>query len=218
VGVDRSVQHALFEEAERQAVAEGMGRLELRCLEDPGLDLPASGLYATFIRELPAKVEDVLAGMPKKARAEARKARNKHGLELSSGNWYVDDLVRLFHRNKRDLGSPALPIALFKTLMDEFPDQVVVHLVRRGSQPLSAVMSFLFQDQVLAYYSGTAEGADRAYSASNFMYLALQEWCVERGYRIFDFGRSRKDSGAHSFKVHQGFEPRDLNYRYRLRA
>ncbi|MCP3920345.1 MAG: FemAB family PEP-CTERM system-associated protein [bacterium] len=215
-GTSREVEHALFAEAERLAVAQNVGRLELRCLDDPELDLPGSELYATFIRELPEKPEDVLAKMPKKARAEARKARKKHDLELSEGDWYVEDLIRLFHRNKRSLGSPALPAAMFKTLMEEFPGEFVVHLVRRGSEPLAAVMSFLFRDQVLAYYSGTGEGVDRAFSASNFMYLSLQEWCIEHGYRIFDFGRSRKDSGAHSFKTHQGFEPRDLHYRYRL--
>ena len=48
------------------------------------------------------------------------------------------------------------------------------------------------------------------------MYMSLQEWSVAGGYRIFDFGRSRKDSGAFRFKQNQGFEPRDLNYRFLL--
>ncbi len=219
VGESPEVALALYESAERAAVAEGARRLELRCLHDPGLDshdLARSELYATFIHDLPDDPADVLARMPKKARAEARKARERHGLELSEGIGHLDELLRLFHRNKRDLGSPALPPALFRALADEFGERVVVHLVRRGTEPLAAVMSFLFRDTVLAYYSGTAAGADRAYSASNFMYLALQEWSVERGFRVFDFGRSRRDAGAFQFKVHQGFEPRPLHYRYRL--
>ncbi len=193
-----------------------MGRLELRCLEDPGLDLPQSPLYATFIKDLPAKVDDVLAGMPKKSRADARKARSSHGLTLHEGTWFVADLVRLFHHNKRSLGSPALPSSFFARLLSTFGDRATVHVVKREGQPLSAVMSFLFKDQVLAYYSGTGDGADRAYKASAFMYCALQEWSIERGYKVFDFGRSRKDSGAFSFKCHQGFEPRDLHYAFHL--
>lgn len=216
VGDSPEVREALFREAERRALEAGVGRLELRCLEDPGLDLPGSELYATFLRDLPERPDEVLGLMPKKARAEARKARERHGLELSEGLWFLDDLLRLFHRNKRSLGSPALPRRWFETLIEELPGQVTVHLVRRGTEPLAAVMSFLFGDTVLAYYSGTADGADRSYSASNFMYLALQEWSVERGFRVFDFGRSRKDAGAFRFKEHQGFVPRDLPYRYRL--
>lgn len=215
-GVDREAEQALYREAERLARAERVGRLELRCREDPDLELPGSDLYATFVRALPETPEGVLASTPKKARAEARKARAKHGLELDEGDWYVHDLARLFHRNKRSLGSPGLPVGFFGALQEELAGRVVVHLVRRGSEPLAAVMSFLFRDRVLAYYSGTAAGADRSASASNFMYTALQEWCIERGYRTFDFGRSRKDSGAFRFKVHQGFEPADLCYRYLL--
>lgn len=216
IGDSPEVVRSLYEEAERRAVAARVGRLELRCLEDPGFDLPRSELYATFIKQLPDDPEDVLKGMPKKSRAEARKARNRHGLELSEGLWFLDDLLRLFHENKRGLGSPALPRRWFEVLLEEFPGQATVHVVRRGEEPLTAVMSFLFRDQVLAYYSGAAEGADRSYSASNFMYMALQEWSVEKGYRIFDFGRSRKDAGAFRFKQHQGFEARDLPYLYRL--
>ena len=216
LGETRTVEHALFREAERLAVAEGVGRLELRCLEDPGLDLPGSELYATFVRKLPGRSEEVLAGMPKKARAEARKAREEYGLKLSTGSWHVRDLATMFHRNKHSLGSPGLPLTLFESLIEVFPDEVAVHLVRHDAEPVAAVMSFLFGDKVMAYYSGTAKNADRSYSASNFMYMALQEWCVERGYGAFDFGRSRKNSGAYQFKLHQGFEPRDVHYRYRL--
>jgi len=194
----------------------GVRYLELRYLDDPGLELPGSELYWTFLRELPTDPAAVLSAMPKKSRAEARKARNRHGLELSQGRWYVEDLYRLFLLNKHTLGSPALPPAHFHRLCDELQDDVFVHLVHREKEPLAAVMSFAFGDTLIAYYAGTAPQADRAYSASNFMYMALQEWAVERGFRVFDFSRSRGDSGAFRFKVHQGFEPRQLNYRYHL--
>ncbi|HPF14383.1 MAG: FemAB family PEP-CTERM system-associated protein [Planctomycetes bacterium] len=216
VGRDRDVEAALFRAAESQAIDLGAGRLELRCLDDPGLDLPASDLYATFLQELPSDPAQVLAGMPKKARADARKGREKFDLRLVEGRWYLDDLVRLFHQNKRSLGSPGLPLSWFRALLEEFSDRVAVHQVRRADRPLTGVLSFLFRDQVLAYYSGSDEGADREFKASNFQYMALQEWSIEQGYRIFDFGRSRKDSGAFRFKMHQGFAPRDLHYRFRL--
>lgn len=218
IAATEDVTRQLTDHAAALAKEEGVGRLELRQrtpLELTG-EWAASDLYATFEKDLPEKVEDVLAGMPKKARAEARKARNRHGLELDEGHWYLPDLVRLFHQNKRSLGSPGLPATFFQSMIDEFPGEVFVHLVRRGSEPLAAVMSFAFEGSLNAYYSGTAAGADREWSASNFMYMALQEWCVERGYKRFDFGRSRKDSGAFSFKERQGFEAADLAYRYLL--
>ena len=217
LGADRSVTLALIDAAKELARSLRVGHLELRNREDPEVDLPSSDLYATFIKDLPEDPGEVLTRMPKKARAEARKARNKHGLELSRGVWYVDDLVRLFFQNKQALGSPALPPQHFRGVLDAFEDEeVFVHLVRRRSTPVAAVMSFGFQDTLIAYYAGTQPGADRQLSASNYMYMALQEWAVEHGFKKFDFCRSRTDSGAFRFKSHQGFQATSLNYRYYL--
>ena len=216
VATDEAAEHALLEEAVRTADRSRVGHLELRYLRDPGPDLVGTNLYYTFVKDLPDDPAQVLARMPKKARAEARKARERHALELSEGAWYVDDLYRMFLKNKHQLGSPALPARHFQELLAEFKKDVRVHLVRRGREPLAAVMSFLDRDTLIAYYSGTEEGADRDYSASNFMYLALQEWAVEQGFKRFDFGRSRRDAGAFKFKEHQGFEPLPLHYRYHL--
>lgn len=219
IGEDAEIELALFRAAEESAVQAKVGRLELRTRTEPRFesgDLVPSELYATFVKDLPATVEEVLTGMPKKSRADARKARKDHGLTLVQGDHFLSDMVALFHRNKRQLGSPGLPMKWFRALMDEFGSDISVHAVRREEETLCAVMCFHYEDQVLAYYSGSGDGVDRAYKASGFLYMALQEWCVEQGYRIFDFGRSRKDSGAFDFKRRQGFEPADLQYRYRL--
>jgi FemAB-related protein (PEP-CTERM system-associated) len=212
------VVRALVAQASAGARAEGVKRMELRTIAPPaGTEgWPVSALYATFVKDLPGTVDGVLSGMPKKARAEARKARTKHGLALVEGRWYIEDLYRLFVENKRALGSPALPAVLFRRLLAELGERAFVHLVHRDRTPISAVMSFAQGDTLIAYYSGTAPGADRELSASNFMYMALQEWAVERGFRRFDFCRSRTDSGAFQFKLHQGFEPTHMNYVYDL--
>ena len=217
LGKDREAELALLESAKELARSLRVGHMELRYRDDPELELPGTDLYATFLRDLPEDPADVLAMMPKKARAEARKARNRHGLELSRGVWYVDDLVRLFFLNKQALGSPALPPEHFRGILGEFGErEVFVHLVRRRGTPVAAVMSFAFGDTLIAYYAGTQPGADRELSASNYMYMALQEWAVEQGFKRFDFCRSRTDSGAFRFKQHQGFTPVPLNYRYYL--
>jgi len=39
-----------------------------------------------------------------------------------------------------------------------------------------------------------------------------------RGYRRFDFGRSKAATGAFAFKKNWGFEPQWLEYEYHLRA
>lgn len=217
VAEDADASDALVRAAMAEAERRSARRLELRCEVAPDVPgLVPHELYATFVRALPATPEEVLAGVPKKARAEVRKARDKHGLALSEGDWYLADLFRLFHQNKRALGSPGLPLAFFRALKYGFGDALRVHAVHHQGEPVCAVMSFLWRGTCLAYYSGTRPGADRELSASNFLYMALQEWCVRAGLTHFDFGRSRRDSGAFQFKQHQGFEPRVLPYRLHL--
>lgn len=217
VGTTKEVERALVDAAIAMAEKERVGRLELRCFADPDLpDLTPSNLYATFIQPLPDDPAEVMKRMPKRARAEVRKAIEKHNLVMNQGDWYLNDLFELFHASKKHLGSPGLPRAWFQALVDELGDDVVLHVARTSSEPLAATMSFLFRDQIYFYYIGTTSEANRTFNATNFLVTRLQEWGVERGLKQFDLGRSRVDSGPYEFKKHQGFEPTPLHYRYKL--
>ena len=217
IGTDRGVEHALIAEARALGRKLGVGRLELRCFDDPGVpDLAPSTLYSAFLQKVPNDPKQVMAEMPKRARAEARKAIEKHALELSEGDWYLGDLVELFGAAKQGLGSPGLPRAWFEALMEELPGRVVLHLARKGDLRLAATMSFVSNGVFSFYYIGNTPDANREYSATNFLTVRLQEWCAARGIPLFDLGRSRVDTGPYQFKKNQGFEPTPLHYRYDL--
>jgi FemAB-related protein (PEP-CTERM system-associated) len=216
LGIDAEVERALTAAAVALAEQERVGRLELRCREDLGLDLLPSDLYATFVQPLPDDPALVMKAMPKRARAEVRKAIEKHQLELGQGSWYLPDVVLLFGASKQHLGSPGLPARWFEALQQEFPDETFVHLARRGREVLAATMSFVFRDTFLFYYIGTTAEANREYKATHWLCTVLQEWSIARGLKQFDLGRSRRDSGSFAFKEHQGFEPAPLQYRYKL--
>jgi len=216
LGSSREAEVALVARASELARACGAGRMELRCAQDPGLELAPSSLYAAFVHPLPPRSADVMARMPKRARAEVRKAVERHGLSLSEGRWYLPDLEKLFLSSKQALGSPGLPRAWFESLLEEFGQDVLVHAVHKDQRVIAATMSFVFRDTLLFYYIGTTPEANREFSATNLLSTRLQELAVERGLKWFDLGRSRVDSGPYQFKLHQGFEPRVLPYRYLL--
>lgn len=216
VAVEDEAAAALLAEASRIAHAERVGCMELRYLHEPKGDAaPTTDLYSTFLRELPATADDCLGILPKKARAAARQGRDKHQLELAGGEWYLEDFFDLFTRNKRQLGSPGLPLAWFRALTEELGSECMVHVVRHDLVPVAAVISLRFGASFLPYYSGKREEANQ-WNVDNFLYWQLMEEAVRQGARIFDFGRSRKDSGPFAFKKNQGFEPTTLNYRYHL--
>ncbi len=220
--VDPESEALLVRAATDAARAAGAARLELRRREPLADDagLAAHPLYSTFRKAIPAAREEILARMPKKARAEARKGVERHGLELLEGAAHLDELVRLFAANKKSLGSPTLPRRWFEALLEELGADggVRIHAVRRkeGGGTLAACMSFVFRDELDYYYLGATDEANRQWSVSNFLPCALQEWCFDQGLATFDFGRSRVDSGPHRFKEHQGFEAQPLAYRVAL--
>jgi hypothetical protein len=48
------------------------------------------------------------------------------------------------------------------------------------------------------------------------MYWMLIKYGWEHGYRIFDFGRSKKGTGSFAFKKRWGMQMTDLSYQYFL--
>jgi len=77
------------------------------------------------------------------------------------------------------------------------------------------VMSFYFRDEVLPYYGGGGPLA-RQLAGNDFLYWALMKHAGARGARLFDFGRSKIDSGAYHFKKNWGFAPAPLGYEVEL--
>ncbi len=76
-------------------------------------------------------------------------------------------------------------------------------------------MSFRFRDEILPYYGGGGRRA-RELAGNDFLYWKVMERAAKQGIRIFDFGRSQKDTGAYMFKKYWGFEPEPLSYEYYL--
>lgn len=215
---DADASESLIEAAGEALAEHRASYVELRHLHRPaGCDLPRLDSHSTFICELPGDPDDVLAKMPRKARAEARKARDRNGLRVESGPLVLDAFHRLFATNKRSLGSPIFPRSLFANIQEILGERCYTLTVLREGVPVAAVMNFIHRSTVMAYYSGAAEAANRC-SANNLMYVAVMEDGVRRGMRFFDFGRSRKATGAFEFKRNQGFEPIELHYQILAKA
>lgn len=226
---DDRAQSALLQRAAALGREQRVRYVELRHLEARAGDRPRSPLYVTFRCDLPEDPADVMARIPKKARAEVRAARDpaqpalagvrreSFGIRVTADG-SVDELFRLFAENKRRLGSPTLPRRWFQGLVDEFGRAAVIHrAVAPDGRTLAAVMSFTFRDTVYAYYSGSLPAVEHT-GVNNWIYCAIMEWAIEQGYTRFDFGRSRADSGPARFKKNMGFSPEPLHYEYLLLA
>lgn len=215
VATTQDAQEALQSKALEVARERKVDVLEMRNLyPQTAADAVEKDLYVTFIKRVEADHEANMLAIPRKQRAMIRKAI-KFGLkrQIDSG---VERFFDMYASSVRNLGTPVFAKRYFEILLEEFKDAVdILTIEKPDGQAVSSVMSFYFRDQVLPYYGGgTAEARELA--ANDFMYWDLMCHAVDKGYSVFDFGRSKKGTGAYSFKKNWGFEPQDLHYQYFL--
>jgi len=192
----------------------GVDHLELRDREVREPDWPRQDLYATFRRAILPDVDANLAAIPRKQRAMVRKGISA-GLtsRIDAG---VDTFFALYAGNMHRQGTPPLARSYFCALQEAFGrDCEVLTVATAEGEPISSVLSFHFRGEVLPYYAGDVAAA-RDLAANDFKYWELMRRGCERGLRVFDYGRSKRGTGAYEFKKHWGFEPSPLAYEYRL--
>ncbi|HET7306822.1 MAG TPA: FemAB family XrtA/PEP-CTERM system-associated protein [Gammaproteobacteria bacterium] len=191
----------------------GVDYLELRNLHPGPADWPTKSLYVTFRKALDPDPEANLMAIPRKQRAMIRKAE-AGGLRAEIDE-DVDRGYDLYAESVRNLGTPVFSRRYFRLLKARFGEDCEMLTVLHDDRPVSAVMSFYFRDEVLPYYGGGGSFA-RVVKANDFMYWQTMCRGIERGARLFDYGRSKRDTGAYRFKTHWGFEPQPLYYQYHL--
>ena len=188
--------------------------LELRDFSASRADWPSKrDLYASFRRSLHPCVEDNLKSIPRKQRAMIRKGMlNKLKSEIDDG---VERLYRVYAESVRNLGTPVFSKSYFRTLREEFSNCSDIVTITSNGQAVASVLNFYFRDEVLPFYGGGVQAA-RALAANDFMYWEVMRKACERGYRKFDFGRSKIGTGSYAFKRNWGFQPTPLVYQFRL--
>ena len=214
--LDTESRNALIDAASEMAGSLGVEHLELRNREIRRADWPRQDLYVTFRKRIEPDVDSNLQAIPRKQRAMVRKGM-KHGLR-SEIDTDARRFFALYADNMHRHGTPALSLRYFEHLLSTFPgSSEVLTVVDPAGKPVSSVLSFYFRDEVLPYYAGDTVAA-RDVAANDFKYWELMRRACERGVRLFDYGRSKRGTGAFDFKKNWGFEPAPLAYEYRLLA
>ena len=211
LAVDDDALAEILDQAAQLGRKLGVDYVELR--DTPRADgwIARGDLYAGFAREIPADEEANMNWIPKKQRAVVRKARTMD-LEVTVDP-NVDDFFGLYATTMRDHGTPALSRRFFATLARTFGADCEVLTIRKGGRPVSSVLSYYYKDAVLPYYTGSHRDA-RILGSNDLMYWAVMRRAVERGYKVFDFGRSKVGTGPFAFKKNWGFEPRPITHQF----
>lgn len=196
------------------------GRLGCASAELRGGPIPdgwqaSSEVYANFERALPDDAEGLLASIPKRQRAEIRRAQGFR-LDSSSGTdrRHRDAHFRVYAESVRNLGTPVFPRALFEAMLDAYGDEARIDLVWKDGRPLATMLSFTFAGRCSPYWGGGTRAA-RQWRANDLVYYETMRRALEAGCTYADFGRSKVGSGPWARKRIWGFDERVLTYAVR---
>lgn len=192
-------------------------RLNCPSLELRGGPLPEGfetrgGVYSSFARDLPADAETLMRALPRRQRAEVRRAE-RFALTVSTGSGAAHRAAhyRVYAESVRNLGTPVFPRRLFEAMLDAFGEDAEITLVREGDAPHAAMLSFAFKGLYQPYWGGGTARA-RDLSANDLAYFEVMRRAIGRGCARADFGRSKLGTGPWKRKKIWGFEEVPLVY------
>ncbi|HEX7877570.1 MAG TPA: FemAB family XrtA/PEP-CTERM system-associated protein [Sphingobium sp.] len=211
---DPHVIAALADAARGMAKDRNVRSVELRGGSAPGTDWTVhEGGHFGFSRPLAADDEAELLAVPRKHRAELRKALANPALRIEVGRdrRLIRDHYRVYATSVHNLGTPVFPARLFREVLAHFGEDADILVVYEGDRPVSAVLTLYHDGRVMPFWGGGVADARRLRS-NELMYYRLMAHGRARGMSVFDFGRSKAGGGQAAWKKSFGFDPAPLVY------
>ena len=207
---DAEVAEALLAAAVDCARERRARHVELRSAVDRFSSLPPREGYVTFRADLGLSEGALLRRMDRKRRQMLNHAA-RAGYSVSEvGTDRLPLFYDLFARSMRRHGTPVLPRRFVQAVARELPGVVRLFLLEHGGRPVMSVLALADGGVLMPFWAGRA---DRHRAAEELLYWEMMRWGRERGFHTFDFGRSRRGTGAAAFKARWGMEEVPLDYR-----
>ena len=215
VADDDDTAQALLADAQALAERLGVDYLELRSEHAVSDTLPTKDLYVTFRADLTQGEDALLKKMERKRRQmmnHVLKAPFEHRV---AGLEDLPLFYRMFCESMRHHGTPVYPRRFLHEILDRFPGDTHLFFVHHGGKPVAGVLTLFFRDVIMPFYAGN-DRTQRPRGVDDYLYLAVMRWGRENGFRTFDFGRSKRGTGAYKFKARWGMDEVPFSYQYHL--
>lgn len=218
VAEDDGAAQALLADAQALSERLGVDYLELRSEHAVSDTLPTKDLYVTFRADLTTGEDALLKKMERKRRqmmSHVLKAPFEHRV---AGLEELPLFYRMFCESMRHHGTPVYPRRFLHEILDRFPGDTHLFFVLHAGKPVAGVLTLFFRDVIMPFYAGNtfSRRSERPRGVDDYLYLAVMRWGRENGFRTFDFGRSKRDTGAYKFKARWGMDEVPFRYQYHL--
>lgn len=210
----RGVRRKLVASVCDQARYQGLDHVELREFVRLDGDWEVRTDKVIMLLELPGDPDELWRRLGSKLRAQVKRPLREDVAAEIGGEELLPEFYQVFARNMRDLGTPVYGRELFRQCMRHLP-HVRIALVRLGRQPVAAGLLVGHGRSLEIPWASSLREHGRL-GVNMLLYWRCLEFAITRGYEIFDFGRSSRDSGTFRFKKQWGAEPVETCWHYWL--
>jgi FemAB-related protein (PEP-CTERM system-associated) len=210
-----AVELRLMQAANEHAQRLGVRHVEYRD-DIPRNGYPVRAEKVNMILPLPDTQEILWQGFTSKLRSQVKRPRRENPRVHCGGIEYLEDFYSVFARNMRDLGTPVYGKRFFLNILDSFPEESRIIVIRLNNRPVAAGFLMDHGDMLEIPWASTVRDINRL-SMNMLLYWEVLKLAIAEKHRYFDFGRSSMDSGTFHFKQQWGAQPKRLHWHYWLR-
>lgn len=207
------VRRALVERAVEETRSRRGSHLELRHSDQLCPELAPKRHKVSMRLPLAADPERQWDALDRKVRNQVRKGEKSQLSVADGGAEAVDDFYEVFARNMRDLGTPVYTKRFFSDVVRTFPDRSRIFVVRHQGRPVAASLVFWHRSMIEVPWASALRESNPL-SANVLLYWHMLRFSIERGFSVFDFGRSTPNAGTFHFKRQWGAQPLELVWEY----
>ena len=175
-------------------------------------------VYATYRVDLNPDPETLLPGYSSDHRNHVRKSQKK-GFTLKVGHLeLLDDAYEALAISMHELGSPYHAKEYLGELAHALGETLEFAVLYAPDGKLAGAGVFILQGKIATNLHANILRKYRSEYAGEFLYWKMIERYCEKGYQIFDLGRSLLGSGNETFKLKWKPRKEMLSYWYALKA
>ena len=191
-----------------------LGHIEIRSTRTWN-DWPCRTDKASMIRRLPVDGATLDQELGAKVRAQIKRGQQENPQIAIGGVELLDDFYRVFAINMRDLGTPVYSKDFFRNILVTLGDSAHLVIVKLRGKPVATAFLLGHRELMEIPWASTLRSVN-ALNMNMVLYRAVLGFCIERGFRFFDFGRSTRGAGTYQFKKQWGAEPLQHYWHYWL--
>jgi len=215
IGNSGTTEHSLMDYASKLGEKLGVQHIEFRDIYEREQTRPTRIDKVAMILDLPEEEEALWKSLGSKMRAQIKRPLRENPQVNHGHIELLNDFYSVFSTNMRDLGTPVYPKSFFKTILETFPKNCHLIIIRLNNRPVCGGFLISYKQTTEIPWASSLREVN-PFGMNMLLYWEAIKYSIQQGFSHFDFGRSTIDSGTYRFKKQWGAQMKQLYWHYWL--